>query len=364
MEDGKPIKIIFNPPENPENQYIRILVNALENNGFELEKLDDFFRNWKHFGSIQLVHLNWFENLDDTGNLKMWKSYFRKLIVLAAIRFGNKKLVWTMHNKLSHEKKSGKLSQKLTKKLVEQADAIIIHSKISESILRSSYPESSARIEYIPHPDFIDVYPASENNPNGKFNDKLQLLFVGAVKPYKNIELLVEVVSHYPEEVSLRIAGNPNSAAYKAELERLAVGKQNIHFQLEFIPDTELPRLIQQSDLLILPYSLESSLNSGTVILAFSYQRTVICPRIGTIDDLEGGSPNIFSYSYATAEEHLEALDKEIKKAITLKKKDPKSLQEKGKQMYELVNRANNKEMAGKKLVRLYCQLLHPSKTF
>ena len=364
MQYSKPIKIIFNPPENSENQYIRILVNAIQNNGFQIEKLDDFFQNWAHFKSIQLIHLNWFENLDDTSHLKMWKSYLRKLVVLAAIRFGKKKLVWTMHNRLSHEKKSGKLSQKLTKKLVEQADAIVIHSKVSEAILRSSYPTSSARIEYIPHPDFIDVYPPSKSATKTFPGNGLQLLFVGAVKPYKNIELLIEVVSQYPEEVSLKIAGNPNSLGYKAELEQLAAGKSNIHLQLEFIPDPELPGLIQQADLLVLPYSLESSLNSGTVILAFSYQRTVICPLIGTIDDLKGGTPHVFTYTYASAEEHFEALDREIKKAIMLKKNDSNSLREKGKLMYELVNRENNKEMVGKKLVQLYRQLLHSPKTF
>lgn len=363
MTQDKPIKIIFNPVENPANQYIGIMVGMLRQNGFLVEKLDDFFKSWAHFQSIKLVHLNWFENLDDTSKSSMWKSYLRKLVVLSAIRLGGKKLVWTMHNRLSHEKKSGKLSQKLTGKLIRQADAILIHSKVSEDILRSEYPKLTAQIAHIPHPDFIDVYPHS-SKPKKETSTKLQLLFIGAVKPYKNIELLIEAVSKFENKVELLIAGNPVSQAYKKELEELAKNNPSIELRLEFIPDQELPELISDSDLLILPYSIESSLNSGTVILALSYGRTVICPRIGTVDDLKDESDDLLDYTYTTEKEHLFALEGRINEAILLKQANPNSLKEKGERMLQTVKIKNNKEEVGKKLIELYHNLLSSKNTF
>jgi len=358
-----PVKIIFNPAENPENQYIGILVGMLQKSGFEVEKLDDFFRSWAHFKSIKLVHLNWFENLDDTSKISMWKSYFRKLVVLAAIRLGKKKLVWTMHNRLSHEKKSGKLSQKLTGKLIQQADAIVIHSKTSEQLLRTSYPHIEGEIIHIPHPNFIDVYPHI-STPSISSSNKLQLLFIGAIKPYKNIELLIEAVSKFENEVDLKIAGNPASNSYKEELIDLAKGKSSVNLRLEFIPDEELPQLISESDLLILPYSMESSLNSGTVLLALSQGKTVICPRIGTVDDLIDMTSDLLDYSYSSEKEHLSALESRISEAISLKKTDPNSLKEKGERLLELVRKNNSKKEVGKKLVELYHHLLDPINTF
>lgn len=195
MEVAHPIKIIFNPSENKENQYIPILVDYLRASGFQVEKLDDLFKSWGHFQSIKLVHLNWFENLDDSSPKKMWISYFRKLVVLMALRVGKKKLVWTMHNRLTHEKKSSKLSQKLTSMLVKQADAIVIHSAVSKAILSENYPFIKGKIVHIPHPDFIDSYPRPIGGPLLPPKGKLNLLFVGAVKPYKNIELLIAVAS-------------------------------------------------------------------------------------------------------------------------------------------------------------------------
>ena len=351
-------KMIFNPCENKENQYISILVNGLEKHGFDVNRLDDFLSSSKHFQSIKLLHLNWFENLDDSSAARMWKSYFRKLVVLAAVRLGKKKLVWTMHNRLSHEKKSGKLSRILTKKIVSQTDAIVIHSAVSKEILKSLYPNLKAKIVHIPHPDFVDVYGTMipENTENK--DAILKLLFLGAIKPYKNIELLIEIAKKFPESVHLTIAGNPNSEAYRSDLQKLAERTTNITLQLKFIPDADLPKFIHESDLLILPYSLESSLNSGTVILGFSYGRTVICPKIGTIDDL-GAGEDVFDYTYTSQAEHLQALEKQVQKAIRLHQSNPTSLMKKGHRMRDLVLKKNNKQDVTDSLIKLYESLLN-----
>ena len=350
-------KIIFNPCENKENKYIAIVVTGLEKHGFEVSRLDDFLSSSKHFQSIKLLHLNWFENLDDSSTASMWKSYFRKLVVLAAVKIWKKKLVWTMHNRLSHEKKSGKLSRALTQKIVSQADVIVIHSAVSKEILRSQYPTIRAKIVHIPHPDFVNVYGAIIPDKGGNRSSKLKLLFIGAIKPYKNIELLIAMANQFSEEIHLTIAGNPNTEAYRSELLDLAQGSKNISLDLKFIPDEELPSYIHATDLLILPYSLESSLNSGTVILAFSYGRTVICPRIGTIDDLNAGE-NVLDYTYTSEAQHAEALNEEVQKAVTLWKTDPASLFTKGKFMRDLVQKKNNKQEVTEQLIGLYQTLL------
>ncbi|PZX59762.1 glycosyltransferase involved in cell wall biosynthesis [Algoriphagus ratkowskyi] len=350
-------KIIFNPPENKENKYIAILVDGLEEHGYDVNRLDDFLSSKTHFQSIRLVHLNWFENLDDSSSKSMWISYLRKLVVLIAVKFGKKKLVWTMHNRLSHEKKSGKLSRALTKKLVSASDAIVIHSAVSKEILHSQYPNLKAKVVHIPHPDFVDVYGPMIAENSEKRSSKLKLLFIGAIKPYKNIELLIQLASRFPNAIHLTIAGNPTSETYRNELVKQAEGMSNIALELKFIPDEELPNYIHQSDLLILPYSLESSLNSGTVILGFSYGRTVICPRIGTIDDLDGGE-DVFDYTYVTEAEHMDALEKQITKAISIYQKDPNALIESGHNMRDLVLRKNNKELVINKLIELYQGIL------
>ncbi len=352
------LKIIFNPCENRENKYVSILVGGLAKRGYEISGLDNFLTSISHFNSIKLVHLNWFENLDDQSLKSMWISYFRKITLLTLIRLTGKKLVWTMHNRLSHEKKSGKLSRKLTQNIIEQADAIVIHSNYSREILLSQFPTLGGKIVHIPHPDFVDVYgPEISDEPKTREN-RLNLLFLGAIKPYKNIELLIEAMKPFSDTVHLTIAGNPNSRTYKNELMRLAADSTNITLDLGFIPNDNLPKYLHKVDLVVLPYSLESSLNSGTVLLAFSYGRTVICPRIGTIDDLEN-EEDAFAYTYSNEIEHLEILKAQIEKALKIYSENPDSLIQKGYKMKKLVSQKNQKKMVINAFDKLYQNLLN-----
>ncbi len=347
--------IIFNPPINAENKYIQIMVDPLQREGYRIHELDGLFSSWKHFRSIRLVHLNWFENIDDGSLFKGFKSFFRKTFVLTVLHLSGKKLVWTMHNRMTHEKKTGKMSGLLTNLLLAWSDAIIIHCTLSRQLLLERSPSLAQKIHYIPHPDFVDSYgPAKATAPSKE--EPLKLLFVGAVKPYKNIELLMETVGDM-ERVSLTIAGKPKDPAYAHALIQLARNRPNINLQLEFIPDSQLPELLGNTDLVVLPYDLNSSLNSGTVILAFSYQKTVICPEIGTLVDMQEARGNFFAYRYQDAAGHRQALRSAIKKAMAFKKQDEKVLVEMGKAMQDHILRHQPKSLVGNKLRKLYTKL-------
>jgi beta-1,4-mannosyltransferase len=339
------MKLIFNPPENPENKYIKILTDPLREYGhqvFPLEALPS------RLSQLDLIHLNWFENVTEKGVVQSWLSFLKKSMVLNVIQFGGKKLIWTLHNRISHEKKSGGFSRLLTNRLIKMADAIVIHSRESEHLLA---PVHRSKTYYIPHPDFIGSYGSI--HPSVK-SQKLQLLFIGAVKPYKNIELLIEVVKEFQGDVELTIAGKPFSSAYQEQLETTAAGYPGIRLMLKFIDDHELPELIAASDLLVLPYDLTSSLNSGTVILAFSYQRSIICPAIGTLKDMVEMEENFFSYSYTNSGEHRQQLKSKIEAAFQLKTEAPGQLEKMGKKMFDYVAIHHSKTLVAEALQRLY----------
>lgn len=351
--------VIFNPSVNEENKYIDIMVQPLRDQGYEVHALDGFLSSKKHFQSIRLVHLNWFENVDDSSRRSALRSFLRKMSVLIIIRRSKKKLIWTMHNRASHEKKSGFFSRTITKYLIRWSNVIVIHSEKSRSIISDQYPDAADKLFYLPHPDFIDSYgPIPDQGANPRNTIPLQLLFIGAVKPYKNIEMLIRAVASYKEAVSLTIAGKPNSQAYHDRISELARSAGNINLKLEFIPDDELPRLIQQADVLVLPYNIHSSLNSGTVILAFSYKKTVICPEIGTIEDLREAKMNVLSYLYQSEEEHLQQLKLQISRAVKMKEENPEVFDQLGGQMFDYINEVHNKGLVGRKLSSLYRSLL------
>lgn len=357
------IDLIFNPPENNENQYIQILVGQLRALGYRVHPLDDFFSDYRHFRSIKLVHLNWFENIDDSSFWTALKSFLRKMLVLTVIRISGKKLVWTMHNRASHEQGLSFFSRTITYFLLRWSQKIIIHSHQSTDILAEQYQAAIRKTVYIPHPNFIGVYKQCKemDGQQTKGSPVLSLLFTGMVKPYKNLELLIQVAGSFQDTVQLTIAGKPTDATYRRQLELLASQTKNVKLLLQFIPDEELQTLIGQSDALVLPYDLSSSLNSGTAILAFSCKKTVICPEIGTITDLQHERQLVFHYSYRTIAEHRQELHKQITLAAALKRQHPETIRAYGDELYTYVKSAHSKELTGKLLAHTYRSLVTPA---
>ena len=345
--------IIFNPPVNEENQYIRLLVNELYAKGYRIHPLDTFFSSRKHFRAVKLVHLNWFENIDDSSFYVALRSFLRKLVVLVAIRASGKPLVWTMHNRASHERGTAFFSRTITRLLVRWSHRIVIHSQQSEDILASYGAAVLQRVVYIPHPHFINVYgevhPSRTQGP-----DKLCLLFAGMVKPYKNLELLIDVVSGFGSRVQLTIAGKALNERYQQQVLDRATHAGNVTLLPYFVPDGEVAALLASADAVILPYDLSSSLNSGTVILACSYKKTVICPEIGTISDLGAHMAETFHYRYGSHEQHRLELQKQIARALELKQRDPIALDTMGTRLYEHVAATHDWHRIGWELDSMY----------
>ncbi len=163
----------------------------------------------------------------------------------------------------------------------------------SKSVLKTlcKFPKLyENKIYKIPHPNYIGVYPEPYVRTTKTSDDILNILYVGQVNKYKNIDLLINAVNSLNNNrIHLHIAGNCKDKVYKDYLTNTSENK-NISFDFRFIPDNELVQIISKNDIVAIPYSLESSLNSGTIFLAFSYKKTVIAPMIGTLKEFSDRS--------------------------------------------------------------------------
>jgi glycosyltransferase involved in cell wall biosynthesis len=257
-----------------------------------------------------------------------------------------------MHNKTPHSKKLNHLQRFLYYLLTQVSDKIVIHSKISKEIISTRYKVSTHKIVYIPHPNYINVYGELHETSQESFS-KLRLLSFGAVRHYKNIELLINVANRFNEEIELHIAGNPESKEYKNEITNLAKENKNITLELDFIDDDRMISLLSDYDLVILPYDIRSSLNSGTIILCFSYAKTVIAPEIGTISDVDD-KRYLITYKYESPEQHYDMLVEKISHAIKEKHKDTDVFQKWGNKMFAYVEQNNGAKDVQLKFIELY----------
>lgn len=350
--------IIFNPPVNEENRYIELLVGQLRAKGYRIHPLDTFFSKCRHFRSIKLVHLNWFENIDDRNFFVGIRSFLRKLIVLVVIRVSGKRLVWTMHNRVSHEKGFTIFTRAITRLLLRWSHRIVIHTRQSEAILAAHGTKVLCKAVYLPHPHFIGIYGDTHSAP-GHETSRLRLLFTGMVKPYKNLELLIDTVAAFDDGVQLTIAGKAVDEDYRQQVAVRVQHAGNVTLLPYFVPDGEMAALLAGADAVVLPYDLSSSLNSGTAILAFSYGKTVICPEIGTVTDLGEYINETFHYRYTNAAEHRQALGEQIKLAMMLKRHDPGALGRMGERLRAFMAAAHDPQRIGAELDMIYHELLH-----
>lgn len=238
--------------------------------------------------------------------------------------------------------------------LTKFASAIVVHSNTSRDFLSSAFGVKLEKTYYVPHPNYIDVYGPVIERPQQVLENHLNISFIGALKPYKNIELLIEVAREFANRnIRFQITGKPLNAEYAASLEELTTNLPKVTFNFSFVKDEELGGLLADADIMVLPYDLKSSLNSGSVFLAFSYHKTVICPAIGSLLDFKNQDA-FFSYEYTDPASHKEELKKQIEKVYEVWEKDKTRLITLGNLMYETVKTANAPKLVGEKLEAIY----------
>lgn len=281
-----------------KNQYTQLMKNALT--AINIKPRPIGFRIHTDF-----VWLHWFES--QAGK----KSAFR---FLERCKKKGVKIIWNVHNKIPHGTTEQNRAKFFMKHLAEISFKIIIHSKITIPLIEDLCGNDESvlkKIVYVPHPNYIDVY-GHQKDDYCLDNNKLKLCFFGAVKKYKNVELLISAVAESGfEDIELNIYGRCRPRNYAKSLQALAGKNHTIKTHFKFIHDKDVPEILAACHLLVLPYNLDSSLNSGATILAFSYGRTVLSPTTGTLSDIEDKSL-FFAYSYNNHDEHKEELKKQI----------------------------------------------------
>ncbi|WP_028298771.1 glycosyltransferase [Olivibacter sitiensis] len=355
------IKIVFDPLDSAENKYVPIIVSEIKKNGITLISLSEALSKYKLFRQVSCFHLNWFENLDEKSALKQWVLFGKKILLLILIKMHGAKVIWTMHNRTPHNKNHRFLKKWLRNFIVWIADVIVIHSNESAKLINK---RQRMKALYIPHPNYIDAYPAfcykDSTLKKGRYarneSKTVKLLFLGAIRPYKNIELLISMASAFMNRLELKIVGEPISGEYRLKLQSKIRDAKNIILETRFLPDSEISREIAQCDAMIMPYDLESSLNSGTVYLAFSHKKTVICPLIGSIMDIPIGDRKLYTYTYDNnaKSDHFKKLSSTLEELLNDLDKNPGTLEEYGNSMFSYLAVNHKNDVIGSKLSQIY----------
>ena len=128
------------------------------------------------------------------------------------------------------------------------ADRVAVLCDYSKTALKLYMTDEdiAQKVRVVYHPTYDGIYPTQEVNIPELSNDsnKMHVLFVGNIRPYKNIEMILKIAEDYKEKnVEFTIAGKPISEEYATQIRKLGVKAGNVNLIPRFIKDEEMTSL-------------------------------------------------------------------------------------------------------------------------
>jgi glycosyltransferase involved in cell wall biosynthesis len=163
----------------------------------------------------------------------------------------------------------------------------------SDAIICYTDSEKNNLVELGIRPDKINViHNGIDTNlfsPSGKKDGNIQILWIGRFTPGKGVEYLIEgfrlILDSFPDAKLLMIGRGPDRDDAIKKINELGLS-ENIEIR-DFVSNSELPEIYQQSDVFVLP-----SLSEGiprTILESMSSGIPVICTELPQLVDIVEG---------------------------------------------------------------------------
>lgn len=292
------------PDYRRDNPYQSLLTAALGQAGIEVlfpagyRRGFPIFRAVRDNAPINVLHLHWSEPYIQGNNWLSRAGFWWKLLVdLWLVRLSKVRVVWTLHNLLPHECPSPKLEAFFRRRLVRGMSQVIVHGRQSRVAAFSVLGCSPEKVTVVPHGNYRDVYPATtsemrQQSRAGLPDDHRVFLFFGHMRPYKGIERLLQVWrTSRPQRASLWLIGPCLDAAYETQLRAEAATTPDARIECGFVEQEQVSRWFAGADVVVLPFGQVQT--SGSVILALSFGKPVIAPRLGEIPESVGSADDL-----------------------------------------------------------------------
>lgn len=300
-----PLRVLMLPDAREANPYQALLAEAIAATGTRVQFSSGYRRGlpiWRAIShcrpeAIDLVHLHWPNSYLRDRTRAGQGFYMGKFLAdLAANRLlRGTRVVWTVHNHLAHESPFPALELQFRQQLARQADRLILHNRATAAAIASEYRFPLPKASVIAHGHYRGVYgpaipQAAARQQLGLPSQGRLYLCLGQLRPYKGIEALLALWRDCSDRFdgdTLLIAGNA-APSYGCVLQELAADLPRTELRLGYIPDSELHVYFSAASAAVFPF--QRVLNSGSIILAMSYDLPVVAPRLGAIPEVVGGA--------------------------------------------------------------------------
>jgi len=196
-------------------------------------------------------------------------------------------VVAVAHNPADHG--AGVMHRLAARSALRRCDAVFTHARVLEEELAAAYPGVPTASHPLPPPEIGELPPRREARRRLDIPaDRKVALFLGLIRSYKGVDLLLEAISHQPPDSNwmLVVAGEPwEDLGSALELQLRALGiEARVQLRLGWVPEAEVPLLLAATDLVVLPY--RSGSQSAVAPLALAAGLPVLSTRVGGLPEV------------------------------------------------------------------------------
>jgi len=260
------------------NPYLRCLREALAHHDVDVEVVGS---PWRFFVAAlhsrpDVLHLHWVHPHSRNASLTLVKfCLVQAAIWLFAMR--GVRIVWTIHNLESHEKRYLRLDRLNSRLVARQVDAALVHARPQIELVCSALDLPPSKVHHVPHGNYVGCVPDPVPRPHGgPARITTHFLYFGLIRPYKGVLELIEAFRHLQGAVVLTVAGRPQGDGMKEAVESAAKTDPRIRLRLEYLTEEELAALIAECDVVVLPFT--EIFTSGSLVMAITCAKPVIVP--------------------------------------------------------------------------------------
>jgi hypothetical protein len=242
----------------------------------------------KYYFRVDYIFLHWPENIPDR-KYGLLQSFFL-LLVLILTRFTRKKIVWTMHNRVSNARTNLFLKKLLFKSLIRNSTKIVTHASDGLQIVEKTLRRASKKVFVVPHPVKVP-----KDLPLVEEQSDVDILIWGTIVEYKGIDKFLEYLhdSGNINKFNILMAGKVLNDDYYKKIKGL-LGERTKLIN-DYLDKSELIQIAGKSKVILFPYSKAGVLSSGVLMDSLSWKRTILGPEVGAFKDC-ADQKIIFSY--------------------------------------------------------------------
>jgi glycosyltransferase involved in cell wall biosynthesis len=167
----------------------------------------------------------------------------------------------------------------LDRRLADRMDAVIVHTRHGAELLGGG-----EKVHVIPHGAFEHLTHQADELPLPPELAEIErpvVLYVGVVRPYKGVDVLVEAFQQV-EDAELWVVGRPLGVSME-RLRRLAPPGR-VRFVGRYVTDAELPAFFRRADVVALPHRNVDV--SGVLFAGLAFGKAMVMSDVGGFREL------------------------------------------------------------------------------